>query len=80
GNSFVPVDPTLVAANGVLAPRASKGAIRLSAGSTAAGAEVAALTAGSGHVGFAWRAALPAPTLSGRRPHTTMWSRAAIWW
>jgi hypothetical protein len=45
-------------------PQAAEGDIRFSAGSTVAGAELAALTSGSSHVGFAWPTVLPAPTLA----------------
>ena len=65
GNNFVPVDPTLVAANGVVSPRATKGNIALSAGTAAAGTEVAAITTAGKHLGLGWLGALPAPTLSG---------------
>ena len=63
--AWVGVDPTLVAANGIVTPQATEGNVAFAGGSSAAGAELAGLTSGSDHVGFAWPAALPAPTLEG---------------
>ncbi|HEX3393679.1 MAG TPA: DNRLRE domain-containing protein [Acidimicrobiales bacterium] len=65
GKNLVPVDPTLVLANGKVAPRAAKGDIVLSAGSTTAGAELASLAAGASRFGLHWPGPLPVPTLAG---------------
>ncbi|GIG63518.1 hypothetical protein Lfu02_78900 [Longispora fulva] len=74
GSGWAPVDTTLIQApDGSIVPKAQPAGVRLSAGSPAAAAGVAAdapqdlITVGSGGdaVTLAWRGRLPKPTLSG---------------
>jgi hypothetical protein len=63
GSGFVPVDPTLVAKNGIVAPKATQGNVRLSGGGSVA--DLASLGGVGARLGLRWPGALPAPTLAG---------------
>ncbi len=64
GERFVDVDPTLTLSAGVVAPKASKGSVRFSAGG-AAGAELASIASESSRLALRWPGSLPTPTLDG---------------
>jgi len=62
---WVPVDPTLVAANGTVAPKAVAGAPSFAGALGAGGGTLASVGVGSNRLAYRWSGALPAPTLSG---------------
>jgi len=62
---WVPVDPTLVAANGTVAPKAVAGAPSFAGALGAGGGTLASVGVGSNRLAYRWPGALPAPTVSG---------------
>ncbi len=62
---WVPVDPTLVATGGTVAPKAVAGAPSFAGALGAGGGTLASVGVGSNRLAYRWPGALPAPTLSG---------------